>query len=72
MAVPTKAGADFAAGSPVALFERIDPDAGGTRVFNYQAAVDGERFLVNTPAGGEGAVAMPLTVVLNWQAGLKK
>ena len=34
---------------------------------------DGERFLMNVPAGGESAAAGPsLTIVTNWQAGLKK
>jgi Tol biopolymer transport system component len=34
---------------------------------------DGQRFLMNVPAGGESAAAgPPLTVVTNWRAGLKK
>jgi hypothetical protein len=27
---------------------------------------DGQRFLVNAPAGGEAAVAQPITIVTNW------
>jgi len=47
-----------------------------TKVRNYGApnryvvAPDGQRFLVNAPAG-DGAVA-PITVVVNWTSGLKK
>jgi hypothetical protein len=33
---------------------------------------DGQRFMVNAPAGGEGAATSPFTVVTNWQAALKK
>ena len=33
---------------------------------------DGQRFLVNAPAGGEAAAAPPITVVTNWQAAFKK
>jgi hypothetical protein len=39
---------------------------------NYEPSPDGERFLVNVPADGEGAAAPPITVVLDWTAGLKK
>ena len=38
----------------------------------YAPTRDGQRFLVNAPAGGEGAAAPPITVALNWTAGLKK
>jgi hypothetical protein len=37
---------------------------------SYEASIDGQRFLLRTPAGG--ATAPPLTVVLNWQTQLKK
>jgi len=40
---------------------------------SYAPTRDGQRFLVKVPASGEGAgAASPITVVLNWQAGLKK
>jgi hypothetical protein len=32
---------------------------------------DGQRFLVNAPAGGEAVAAPPFTVVTNWQAAFK-
>jgi hypothetical protein len=33
-------------------------------------SLDGRRFLVNTQSGDPAPI--PITVVLNWQAGLKK
>jgi hypothetical protein len=38
----------------------------------YAPSVDGQRFLVNVPAGGQAAAASPITVVLNLTAGLKR
>ena len=64
MAVPMALGARVEAGTPQALF----PAVGLT---GYGPARDGQRFLVNVPAGAEGAAAPPITVVLNWTAGLK-
>ncbi|MFN2456550.1 MAG: TolB family protein, partial [Pyrinomonadaceae bacterium] len=68
MAVDVKEDANkFEAGSPRALFE--------TRVFvgfgfisGYQVSRDGQRFLVNTPL--EESAPSPLTVILNWTAGI--
>jgi eukaryotic-like serine/threonine-protein kinase len=45
--------------------------AGNQDVFQYDVTADGKRFLVITPGGGSGS-SPPLTVVLNWQAGLRK
>jgi hypothetical protein len=66
MAVPVKTGGAFEPGTPEKLFSY----AGAS---TYSAAPDGQRFLVNMPAGVD-AVNSPslLTFVLNWQAGLKK
>ena len=36
----------------------------------YAPMRDGQRFLVNVPAGGEAAAAAPITVVTNWQYSL--
>jgi Tol biopolymer transport system component len=69
MAVPVKSGATFAAGVPKSLFP-VRVAAGGVGRHNYAVSNDGQRFLVAGGAGGEKSV--PLTVVLNWQAGLKK
>jgi len=71
MAVPVKTGGapsgSFEAGQALPLFE-IEPGPGGRP---YQPARDGQRFLVNVTAG-DTAAAPPITVVLNWTAGLKK
>jgi len=65
MVVPVKIGANFEAGTPQALFD-LGPVAS-----DFTATADGQRFLVNMPAGVEISTP-PLTVMLNWQAGLKK
>ena len=64
MAVPIVLGARVEPGTPQALF----PSGGLTA---YAPTRDGQRFLVNVPAGAEGTAAPPITVVLNWTAGLK-
>jgi eukaryotic-like serine/threonine-protein kinase len=76
MALPVKTvgapAGPFEVGSPQPLFG-VEPI--GTSInssFPYQPAADGQRFLVNAPAGGEAAGATPITLVLNWQAGLRK
>ncbi len=69
-AVPVKLGATVEAGTPQPLFPVFPTGISGTRV--YAPMLDGQRFLVNAPAGGEAALAAPITVVTNWQAGLKK
>jgi hypothetical protein len=66
MAVPVKLGPPFEPGVAVPLFE--------TRVagfFPYDVHADG-RFLVVTPVNTETPVSTPITIVLNWQAGLKQ
>jgi len=68
MAVLVKLGATVEAGTPQPLFP-IPPT--GTS-FVYAPMRDGQRFLVNVPAGGEAAAVPPMTVLTNWQAGLKK
>ena len=67
MAAPVKInGSSFEPGTPQALFS-----AGAATTFAVTR--DGQRFLVNVPAGGESAAAgPPLTIITNWQAGLKK
>ena len=66
MAVPVKLGPQFQPGIAVPLFETR-----ATGFFPYDVHPDG-RFLVSMPAAGEAAVSSPLTIVLNWQAGLKR
>jgi len=65
------AGPTFVPGVPKPLFEArfstlFPGPPGGTY---YAVASNGQRFLVNTLAGEP---ALPLTVVLNWTAGLKR
>ena len=43
------------------------------RSLSFTPSRDGQRFLILEPAGSDDAAAVPLaTVVVNWQAGLKK
>jgi eukaryotic-like serine/threonine-protein kinase len=59
-------GASFEAATPQVLFTA--PGASG-----FAVTRDGQRFLVNVPAGGESAASEPpLTIVTNWLAGVKK
>jgi hypothetical protein len=64
MAVQLTLGATVEASTPRELF----PSAS---VLEYNAAADGQRFLLNVNAEEQGASA-PVTVVLGWTAGLKK
>jgi hypothetical protein len=54
-------------GTPAALF-RI-PEFFGARFFPYDVGADGQRILAMMPDTTEKS---PLTVLINWQAGLKK
>ena len=63
-AVNTRGGA-FEVGATVRLFNVRPP--GTTRSF-YQVSPDGRRFLVNSPSQIE-TTPMPITVVVNWNAG---
>jgi hypothetical protein len=47
--------------------------SGAVTVTRYDVTPDGQRFLINTVAGAATpASSSPITVVLNWAAGLKK
>jgi hypothetical protein len=46
------------------------PNAGTGFRAQYDVMRDGQRFLLNVPV--EDAPTSPLTVVINWTAGLKK
>ena len=74
-AVPVKAAAgtkpSIEAGTPVALFDAHMVPSTNNLLFEYDVTADGKRFLINT-TGASGAASPPLTVVMNWQAGLKK
>ena len=71
-AVPVRAvGASFEPGIPHSLFPTPSVSGFGFAMRDeYAVSADGNRFLVARPAGD--APAAPLTVVLHWQAGLKK
>jgi serine/threonine protein kinase/Tol biopolymer transport system component len=72
MAAPLAAGATLEAGTPKALFDvHLLPTGSGApyAAYQYDMTRDGQRFLVNTPLGN---ATVPITVVLNWTAGLKK
>jgi hypothetical protein len=61
----------FEPGAPVALFDAHIASGPGPVVFEYDVSADGKRSLINT-RGGAGTAARPVTVVTNWNAGLKK
>jgi len=63
-AMPVKLGASVELGTPQVLFTDVG-------ILSFVPAPDGQRFLVNVPTGDETASAL-LTVVTNWEAGLKK
>ena len=59
----------FEPGTPVPLFETHIGDGSGHVAFQYDVTADGKRFVVATTVV---ASAPPLTMVINWTAGLKK
>jgi len=64
-------GAAFKSAVPKALFPA--PVIGGASTTNtarYDVTPDGKKFLINTV--GDAASSLPIAVVLNWQAALKK
>jgi eukaryotic-like serine/threonine-protein kinase len=64
---------EFEPGVPVALFEsHILNVPGANNIYEYDVTADGKRFLVATTGASPAAASPPLTVVLNWNAGLKK
>jgi len=68
MAVPIAARGGFQPGLPKPLFQTHVPAGVNPYRSNYAVVRDGSRFIVNTQAGD--AVPSPITVVLNWTAGL--
>ena len=67
MAVPVDAGLSF--GRPKPLFQTGVHAGVSPYRTNYVPTRDGQRFLVNTLSGDPAPI--PITVVLNWTAGLK-
>jgi len=71
MSVEKKTGANFEAGSQVALFQTHRRRPISTLdVFSYDVSGDGQRFLIATK-GDEGAAA-PLSIFLNWASDMEK
>jgi hypothetical protein len=69
MAVPVKWDSTPHLGSPAALFRTPFGDLTNITGRNqYDVTADGQRFLMTVPRGG--AVSSPITMVLNWTAGL--
>jgi eukaryotic-like serine/threonine-protein kinase len=66
MAVPVKSGAAFEPGVAVPLFE-----TNLSGFFPYDVSGDG-RFLLNTISEAAPPTASPVTIVLNWETGLKR
>jgi hypothetical protein len=58
----------FQSGVPHALFATQPPAS--TSNFNYDVARDGKRFLLAMPTAR--SASMPVTLVINWEASLKK
>ena len=68
MAVPVGAGPSF--GVPKVLFQTRVPAGVTANRTHYVPSHDGRRFLVNMQTGDPAP--NPITVVLNWTAGMKK
>ena len=56
--------------APNSPTDSADDAITGLAVRSYAVSNDGQRFLIPSVAGG--GTGPPITVVLNWQAGLKK
>jgi Tol biopolymer transport system component len=70
MATPVTIGANFGAGSPVALFQANPREMVATSErFAYDVSKDGQRFLINTQLK---SALMPMSVVMDWTASLNK
>ena len=63
-------GAEFQSSAPKPLFVVTAPPVVPLARWRWDVTADGRRFLVVTEPGTTGPA--PITVVLNWQAGLKK
>jgi Tol biopolymer transport system component len=72
MAVEVKTSPRFEAGIPKALFTVPAGFVVSSLSFRYAVARDGKRFLINILALSEGPDTAPVTVIMNWTAGLKK
>jgi serine/threonine protein kinase len=70
-AVQLTAGEHFDSGPPIPLFQASAREQiAGSELVTYDVAKDGQRFLINTQMEKEGA--LPMTVILNWNANLER
>ena len=60
----------FDAGTPEPLFDAHMVASQISREFQYDVTADGKRFLINTNVAASSTA--PLTVMVNWLAGVKK
>jgi len=65
-AVEVSTSGVFQAGIPKALFKVPHGE------LYWDVSADGKRFMMAAPSGATSSAPAPFTVVLNWQAGLKK
>lgn len=70
LSVNAKSGPIVEAGVPSVLFEMPVPPFTPSYQSSYVPSQDARRFLVNTLV--QDATPSPITVVLNWVAGLKR
>ncbi len=71
MSVDVSTGAGFKSAVPKTLFPApVMGGASATNTTRYDVSPDGKRFLINTV--GDAGSSLAITVVLNWQAALKK
>jgi eukaryotic-like serine/threonine-protein kinase len=71
MGVPVSTGASFSSGAPVVLFQANPAvPVSYLNIFGYAVTRDGQRFLINTVMEPEERI--PMSVVLNWDVGMKK
>jgi serine/threonine protein kinase len=70
MAAPVTTGANFDAGTPVALFQANPREMVATSErFAYDVSKDGQRFLINTQLK---SALTPMSVVMDWTGSLNK
>jgi serine/threonine protein kinase len=70
MATPVTIGTNFDAGSPMVLFQANPREMVATSErFSYDVSKDGQRFLINTQLK---SALTPMSVVMDWTAGLSK
>jgi Tol biopolymer transport system component len=70
MSIPVRANANgLEFGKATTLFRIVEPM--GTFAYPYDAAPDGQRILTLVPSGG-GRSLPPLTLLVNWETGLKQ